>query len=149
MQWIQDMLQFFISHSQLIAVVAGILLAAVHAAQITGSLRQGLLALMLQAEKASASGELGDVTGYRITELVVQLAMQRVVPQLPLYARPFFTEQRVRRFAYFVYAEAKLYLQSGHLLPPADPPSSAVPSTSTNAPVQDPPAVSPPTNPAA
>lgn len=106
----------------LMGVVLGIVFTAVEVVRATGNLRQGLLSLMLQAEKAAGKGELGGITGTAIMDAVVTLAMQRIVPRLPVYVRPFVTEARVRTVALWVYEHTREYLEHGRLLPPESTP---------------------------
>lgn len=81
----------------------------------THRLRQALLQLMLQAEKKAAQGDYGTVKGAELMDLVVQKAVATVVPLLPFYLRPFFTEKFVRHMAELLYEKAHDYLDDGQL----------------------------------
>lgn len=116
--YLQIGFEWIMANTDLIALLASILLVFVETLRATGELRQGLLALMLRAEKAVAEGEFGpNVSGPQIMDKVVAMAMERVVPKLPRYLRVFVTESVVRWLAHRVYEYAKRYLKDGKLLP--------------------------------
>lgn len=79
-------------------VILGILLAAFSVWKVAG-FRQGLLALMLRAERARRHGQLGPVDGPQVMDLVIQWALTYLVPGLPAWLRPVFTPDRIRAMA--------------------------------------------------
>lgn len=99
----------------LIGTLLAILLAAVAALRATGSLRQGLLALMLQADRARRQGRLGPIDGPGVMDLVVQSAMSTLVPRLPAWLRPTITTDRLRTTAQRLFDMSLDYLDDGVL----------------------------------
>lgn len=100
----------------IVGAVIAVLLAAVAALRTTGSLRQGLLALMLQAEKMRRKGELGDIIdGPRVMDLVIQWALATLVPRLPAVVRPFITADWLRATAQRLYDLSLDYLDDGQI----------------------------------
>lgn len=112
---LNTIVEYLLANPAVLVAVAAVIAAGVSTLRATGDLRQGLLSLMLRAEKALAKGELGPITGDQLMELVVATAMQRVVPLLPFWLRPFITEALVWGIAGEVYARAKDYLDDGRL----------------------------------
>lgn len=97
----------------IVGAVIATLLAAVATLRATGSLRQGLLALMLAADRARRQGKLGPIDGPQVMDLVIQAAMTRLVPRLPALIRPLITADRLRAVAQRLYDLSLDYLDDG------------------------------------
>jgi hypothetical protein len=120
-------LLYLSDHPSQVAVVASIVAAGLEAMRGTGNLKAGILAIMLRAEKAATAGEFGTITGSQLMDKVVQLTMEKIVPRLPAYWRPYCTAERVRKLAYYVYADSQLLLTGGRLIPlPGDDSAAAI-----------------------
>ncbi|WP_374713119.1 hypothetical protein [Symbiobacterium terraclitae] len=113
------MLDWILANPETAGTIAGaiiaVLLAAVATLRTTGSLRQGLLALMLQADRARRKGLLGPIDGPQVMDLVIQVAMSRLVPRLPALIRPLITAERLRAVAQRLYDLSLDYLDDGVL----------------------------------
>jgi len=114
------MLDWILTHPEAAGVVAGavvtLLIVLAATLRVTGSLRQGLLALMLQAEKMRRKGQLGDVIdGPKVMDVVIQWAMATLVPRLPAIIRPLITPDRLRALAQRLYDLSLDYLDDGLL----------------------------------
>jgi len=111
------MLDWILANPETAGTIAGaiiaVLLAAVATLRTTGSLRQGLLALMLQADRARRKGLLGPIDGPQVMDLVIQVAMSRLVPRLPALIRPLITADRLRAIAQRLYDLSLDYLDDG------------------------------------
>jgi hypothetical protein len=113
------LLDWILGNPDTAGMIAGavivILLAAVATLRATGSLRQGLLALMLQADRARRHGQLGPIDGPQVMELVIQAAMASLVPKLPLWLRLMVTADKLRTTAQRLYDLSLDYLDDGVL----------------------------------
>lgn len=114
------MLDWILANPEAVGVVAGavvtLLIVLAATLRVTGSLRQGLLALMLQAEKMRRKGQLGEVIdGPRVMDFVIQWAMATLVPRLPAFVRPMMTADRLRTLAQRLYDLSLDYLDDGIL----------------------------------
>lgn len=83
----------------IVGAIVAILLVTIATIRTTGSLRQGLLSLMLAADRARRQGKLGPIDGPQVMDLVIQAAMTRLVPRLPALVRPLVTPDRLRTLA--------------------------------------------------
>jgi len=113
-----SMLDWILTHPEAAGVVAGavvtLLIVLAATLRVTGSLRQGLLALMLQAEKMRRKGQLGEVIdGPKVMDFVIQWAMATLVPRLPAFVRPLITPERLRAIAQRLYDLSLDYLDDG------------------------------------
>jgi len=97
----------------IIGAIVGILLVTIATLRTTGSLRQGLLSLMLAADRARRQGKLGPIDGPQVMDLVIQAAMTKVVPRLPAIIRPLITPDRLRALAQRLYDLSLDYLDDG------------------------------------
>lgn len=99
----------------IVGALVAILLVTLATIRTTGSLRQGLLALMLAADRARRKGQLGPIDGPQVMDLVIQAAMAKVVPRLPAIIRPLITPERLRALAQGLYDLSLDYLDDGLL----------------------------------
>lgn len=79
----------------------------------TRSFRESLYALMLRAEKAWKNGEFGSVTGEEVMQIVVTVAMNILVPRLPIWMRVLVTPETVKKAAQSLYNIGMDYLDDG------------------------------------
>lgn len=98
----------------LAGVFLAILIAAVAAWKV-GGFRQGLLALMLHADRARRQGKVGPIDGPQVMALVINMAMTKLVPQLPAWLRPVITPERIQRWAQAGFDLGLDYLDDGLL----------------------------------
>lgn len=114
------MLDWILANPETAGAIAGavvtLLVVLVATLRVTGSLRQGLLALMLQAEKMRRKGQLvGVIDGPQVMDLVIQWALATMVPRLPAFVRPLITAERLRSMAQRLYDLSLDYLDDGVL----------------------------------
>jgi len=113
------MLDWILANPETVGTIVGaivaVLLVTIATIRTTGSLRQGLLALMLAADRARRKGLLGPIDGPQVMDLVIQAAMTKVVPRLPAIIRPLITPDRLRAIAQRLYDLSLDYLDDGLL----------------------------------
>lgn len=116
-----------------LATLLVVILAAWRVGAATGSVRESLLALMLGFEKARRKGQLGPVDGPAVLALVIDRALLLLVPQAPVWLRPFLTAVRLTSWVQGAYNLMMDYLDDGLLngtrpepLPDEDTPSDRV-----------------------
>lgn len=114
----------------LAGVILGILFTVIGVWKVKG-FRQGLLMLMLRLDRARRQGQLGPVDGPQVMALVVNWAMTRLVPGLPIFLRPFVTPARIEQWAQGLFDGTLDLLDDGLLngtrptLPDDQPPDAA------------------------
>jgi hypothetical protein len=101
-----------------IAIIVAIVAAAVTFGLAKHSVKAGVLMLMLRYERARRKGQLPEIEGARVAELVVQWALTRVVPGLPwwlAWMKPYFTAERIQTMATTAWNTMIDYLDDGEL----------------------------------